>query len=79
MNNDPLSTIKNFVMQQGSPKQLLMNFMQRNNTNPMINNLLQMAKNGNYQGVERFARNAFKEQGRDLDDELNKFKNQFMK
>ena len=74
MNNNPLNTIKNFIKQQGSPKELLINFMQRNNSNPMMNNLIQMAKNGDSKGVEQFARNAFKEQGRDFDKELSQFK-----
>ena len=78
MNNNPLNTIKNFIRQQGSPKELLINFMQRNNSNPMMNNLIQMAKNGDSKGVEQFARNAFKEQGRDFDKELSQFK-QFIK
>ena len=78
MNNNPLNTIKNFVKQQGSPKELLINFMQRNNSNPMMNNLIQMAKSGDTKGVEQFARNAFKEQGRDFDKELSQFK-QFIK
>ena len=48
--------------------------MQKNDSNPMINNLIQMAKNGNTEQVETFARNAFKEQGRDFDKEFAQFK-----
>ena len=77
MNNSVLNTIKQFVRQQGSPKELLMNFMQRSNPNPMMSNLLNMAKNGDYKGVENFARNALKEQGRDFDNEFNQFKQFF--
>ena len=40
-----------------------------NTNNPMINNLVQMAKNGDRQGIENFARNVLKEQGRDFDKE----------
>lgn len=47
------------------------------NKNPMINNLVTMAKTGNTQGVEQFARNMFKEQGRDFDKEFADFKHQF--
>ena len=78
MNNNPLNTIKNYIKQQGSPKEMLLNFVQKNNSNPMVSNLIQMAKNGDSKGVEQFARNAFKEQGRDLDKELSQFK-QFIK
>lgn len=42
--------------------------------NPMISNLVGMAKSGNSQGVESFARNLFKEQGRDFDKEFTEFK-----
>ena len=76
-NTNPFNTIKNFIKQQGSPKELLMNFIQRSNSNPMINNLIKEAQNGNFQQVENFARNMFKEQGRDFDTEFNQFKNQF--
>lgn len=44
------------------------------NTNPMLKNLVEMAKNGNSKGVEQFARNFFKEQGQDLDKILSNFK-----
>ena len=74
MMNNPLNIVKRFIGQQGNPKELLINFMQRNDSNPMINNLIQMAKDGNTQQVETFARNAFKEQGRDFDKEFAQFK-----
>ena len=75
MNNTPLNIIKNFIKQQGNPKELLLNFMNQNNSITMINNLIQMAKRGEYSEVENFARNAFKEQGRDFDKEFSEFKN----
>lgn len=78
-NTNPFNTIKNFIKQQGSPKELLMNFMQQNNQNPMINNLIRSAQKGDNKQVENFARNMLKEQGRDFDTEFNQFKNQFMK
>lgn len=45
--------------------------------NPMINNLINMMKSGNPQGVETFARNLFKERGRDFDKEFNEFRKNF--
>ena len=45
------------------------------NGNPMLNNLVKMAEEGNYQGVENFARNLCKEQGRDFDSELKQLQN----
>ena len=75
--NNPLNTIKHFIRQQGSPKELLLNFIQQNNKNPMINNLIGMAKQGKTKEVETFARNIYKEQNRNLDSELSQFKNFF--
>ena len=75
MMNNPLNVVKRFIGQQGNPKELLINFMQQNNANPMINNLIQMAKEGNTQQVENFARNAFKEQGRNFDEEFDDIEN----
>lgn len=73
--NNPFNTIKAFIKQQGNPRELLLNFAQTNNQNPMISNLIKLAKNGNSSEIEKFARNAFKEQGRDFDAEFNQFKN----
>jgi hypothetical protein len=75
--NNPLNTIKNYIKQQGNPRDLLINFMTQNNQNPMINNLIGMAKNGDNKAVERFARNIFKEQGRDFDKEFSSFMQNF--
>ena len=72
-----MNVVKNFIKQNGSPKELLLNYMNKNNQNPMINNLIKSAQQGNYKEVENFARNIFKEQGRDFDKEFNQFKNQF--
>lgn len=73
--NNPL---KSFMQQQVNPQQLLMNFMQqRNNNNPMINNLINMAQKGNVAEVEKFARNIYKEQGRDFDKEFSAFMQNF--
>ena len=75
--NNPLNTIKNYIKQQGNPRNLLINFMTQNNQNPMINNLIGMAKNGDNKAVEKFARNIFKEQGRDFDKEFSSFMQNF--
>lgn len=70
--------LKSFMQQQVNPQQLLMNFMQqRNSNNPMINNLINMAQKGNVAEVEKFARNIYKEQGRDFDKEFSAFMQNF--
>lgn len=44
------------------------------NTNPMVKNLVEMAKNGDRDGIEKFARNFFKEKGQDFDQIISMFK-----
>ena len=64
-----LTMIKMF-MSGGKNAQEIARQMIGNNTNPIIRNLVKMAENGDYQGVENVARNMFKEHGRDFDREL---------
>lgn len=70
---NPMDIIKGFMAGGGNPEQILAKALQGNNSNPMINNLFNMAKNGNSKGVESFARNFFKERGRDFDKEFTEF------
>lgn len=67
--NSPFDLIKAIK----NPQQFIMNFIKQNN-NPIINNLIQMAESGDKQGVENFARNYFKEQGQDFDEIMSNFK-----
>lgn len=55
-----------------NPQQFLANIISKN-SNPMLTQLIQMAKDGNPKGVETFARNLFKEQNRDFDKEFSDF------
>lgn len=64
-----LSGIKN-------PKDVVINMIKSNN-NPMVKNLVEMAEKGDNEGIEKFARNMFKEQGRDFDSEIKQFMNNF--
>lgn len=59
MNFNPEMFIKNIISQ---------------NSNPMLNNLLQMAQQGKTQELNNFMRNFLKEKGYNLDDELKKIK-----
>lgn len=59
-----------------NPQEILMKTV-TNNSNPMILNLVKMAKEGNSQGVETFARNLFKEKGRDFDKEFGEFMSKY--
>ena len=60
-----LKSIKN-------PKEAVISMVKSNN-NPMVKNLVEMAEKGNTEGVENFARNFLKEQGRDFDKEFSEF------
>ena len=64
--NNPIELIKMF-MKQGNPKQLVEKLV-INNTNPVIKDLIQKAQNGDTKAVEQFARNLFKEQGKNFDE-----------
>lgn len=61
MNNplELLQAIKN-------PKEFAMQLI-RNTNNPVFNNLVQMAEKNDTKSLEAFARNYFKEQGKDFD------------
>ena len=73
---NPIEMIKNLVGKGMNPQQILGNVM-KNNSNPVFNNLIEKAKEGDTQGVENFARNLFKEQGRDFDKEFAEFRKNF--
>lgn len=77
----PFETIKNFLNNGGSLQNAIEKAMQKtvqnNNANPMFINLIKMAEEGDSKGVENFARNLFKEQGRDFDKEYSEFKKNF--
>lgn len=69
------SMLKMFIKNGGTPKNLLEQTMLQN---PMIVNLVNMAKQGNVQNIETFAVNIYKEQGRDFYKEFAEFRKQFM-
>ena len=75
MNNNPIEMIKSF-MKQGNPQQLVERLVM-NNTNPMLRQLVEKAKSGDSKGVEEFARNIYKQQGRDFDKEFSEFMSNF--
>ena len=52
--------LKQYIANGGTPQKLLSLMMLQN---PMMNSLIQMAKSGNIQGVENFARNLYYKTG----------------
>ena len=69
---NPINMIKQYMLQGLTPKGIL---NKMNINNPILNNVISMAQNGNIKGVETFARNICKQRGLDFDTEFNKFKN----
>ena len=67
---NPLDMIKQFMSGGKNAEEIAMQLI-GNSNNPFLNNLVDMAKKGDYKGVENIARNMFKEQGRDFDKEMN--------
>ena len=59
-----------------NPKNIAINML-KNNTNPIFANLIEMANKGDTKGLEQFARNYMKDNGRDYDKEFNDFKSMF--
>lgn len=58
-----------------NPKQFVMNMLKQSQ-NPMAIQLMQMAKNGNTNQIEQFARNICKEHGMDFDKQFAEFMKQ---
>lgn len=74
---NPMQILQGFLGKGMSPQQIIGQMMGKQN--PMIANLMNMAQKGDTQSVENFARNMFKEKGRDFDKEFSEFKNNFKK
>ena len=59
-----------------NPVQIFNNLIKQN-TNPIIKDLINKAQSGDTQSVENFARNLCKDKGVDFDKEFSKFMNNF--
>lgn len=71
---NPMQLIQ-MIKNGGNPQQLALSMLEQNaGSNPVINNLLNLAKEGKTSEIEDIARNMFKEQGKDFDKEFNSFK-----
>ena len=68
---NPVGIIKQYMLKGLTPKGIL---SRMNINNPILNNVITMAQNGDTKGVEDFARNICKQKGLDFDTEFNKFK-----
>lgn len=68
------------MIRRGSnPQQLMMSILEQSasNNNPMMANLMQLAKNNDTAAIEQFARNLAKSSGMDFDREFSNFRKTF--
>ena len=74
-----MNPINLFQIIRGGPQQFIQQIMGNNQlmSNPMMKNTMQMAQQGNMQGIEQMARNLCKEKGLHADDVFNQIKSRF--
>lgn len=66
------------AMKNGNPEQTMISMLERSaQGNPLMGNILTMARNRDAKGIENIARNIAREQGIDYDREFNSFKQMF--
>lgn len=73
--NNP-GQLLNILKQLKNPKEAVLS-MVNNSNNPMLKNLVDMAEKGDSKGVEQFARNLYKQYGRDFDQEYSQMMGMF--
>lgn len=77
MNINPMQLIQ-LIKSGQNPQQLVMNILQqKSQTNPILNNAMNLAQNGNQSALENLARNLAEQRGLDFDKQFGTFKNQF--
>lgn len=73
MNVNPMQLIQ-LIKNGRNPQQLLMTVLQQQgNNNPILNNAMNLAKNGNISALEILARNLVQQKGLDFDQQFKKF------
>ena len=78
MNVNPMVLIQ-MIKGGKNPQQLLINILKnQGSNNPILNNAVKMAQNGNASGLEMLARNLTAQRGLDFDKEIMNLKNQLM-
>lgn len=64
-----------FIKADNNPEQFIMMMLQNGaKNNPVFANILQLAQNKNYKGVENVVKNLAKQRGIDFDKEFNNFR-----
>lgn len=60
------------MLKSGNPQAVATQIIQQNySSDPVLQNLLKMAQDGNEQGIKQFANEFFSSQGKNLNTELN--------
>ncbi len=78
MNVNPMQLIQ-LIKSGKNPQQLVMGILQQQSqNNPILNNAMNLANNGNVSGLEMLARNLAAQRGIDFDKEIANLKNQLM-
>lgn len=78
MNVNPMQLIQ-LIKSGKNPQQLVMEILQQQSqNNPILNNAMNLANNGNVSGLEMLARNLAAQRGIDFDKEIANLKNQLM-
>lgn len=62
------------MLKDGNQEQFVLNLLAQRSGNPMIQNLMDLAKKGDTVAIEQIVRNIAKERGIDYDKEFNSFK-----
>ena len=76
MNVNPMQLIQ-LIKNGQNPQQLVMGILQQQSqNNPILNNAMNLASNGNISGLEMLARNLAAQRGIDFDKEMANLKNQ---
>ena len=72
MNMNPMQLMG--LLKGKNPQEMAMSMIKNSNINdPMINQLLQLAQNGDINSMNKIAENFFKGQGLDFNNEFNNF------
>lgn len=75
MNVNPMQLIS-MIKQGSNPQQLMLSLLEQNvSNNPVAQNIMELAKNGQGADIEKIARNLCAQRGVDFDKEFNSFKN----
>lgn len=78
MNNNSINQFLQMARNGGNPQVMMMQILESQcANNPLMQNLLSMARSGNKNAIEQIVRNQFKENGRDFDSEFTEFRRRF--